>query len=78
MMYKTMIDLAPEYLQSIFSRSHSAYNLRNSEGKLSLSKPSTNYLKRSFSYTGAMLWNNLPKSVKNTASVEHLSEISRR
>ena len=71
MMYKTMIDLAPEYLQSIFSRSHSAYNLRNSEGKLSLSKPSTNYLKRSFSYTGAMLWNNLPKNLKNAASVEH-------
>ena len=77
MMYKTMIDLAPEYPQSLFSQSHSAYNLRNSEGKLTLSKTSTNYLKRSFSYTGAMLWNNLPKSVKNAASVEHLSEISR-
>ena len=50
---------------------HSAYNLRNSEGRLTLSKPSTNYLKRSFSYSGAMLWNNLPKNLKNAASVEH-------
>ena len=73
MMYKTMNDLAPEYLQSLFSQCHSAYNLylRNSEGRLTLSKPSTNYLKRSFSYSGAMLWNNLPKKIKNAASVEH-------
>ena len=47
------------------------YNLRNSEGRLTLSKPSTNYLKRSFSYSGAMLWNNLPKSLKNAVSVEY-------
>ena len=65
MMYKTMNDLAPEYLQSLFSQRHSAYNLRNSEGRLTLSKPSTNYLKRSFSYSVTMLWNNLPKSLKN-------------
>ena len=64
MMYKTMNDLAPEYLQSLFSQRHSAYNLRNSEGRLTLSKPSTNYLKRSLSYSGAMLWNNLPKNLK--------------
>ena len=48
MMYKTMNDLAPEYLQSLFSQRHSAYNLRNSEGRLTLSKGS-------FSYSGAML-----------------------
>ena len=70
MMYKTMNDLAPEYL-SLFSQRHSACNLKNSEGRLTLSKPSTNYLKRSFSYSGAMLWNNLPKNLKNAASVEH-------
>ena len=71
MMYKTMNDLAPEYLQSLFSQRHSAYNLRYSEGRLTLSKPSTNYLKRSFSYSWAMLWNNLPKNLKNAASVEN-------
>ena len=41
-----------------------------SEGRLTLSKPSTNYLKRSFSYSGAMLWNNLPKNLINAAYVE--------
>ena len=64
MMYKTIHDLAPKYLQSLFSQRHFAYNLRNSEGRLTLSKPNTNYLKRSFSYSGAMLWNNLPKNLK--------------
>ena len=60
-MFKTMNGLASDYLQSLFSQRHSVYNLRDSEGKLTLPKPSTNYLKRSFSYRGAMLWNNLPK-----------------
>ena len=71
MMYKTINDLGPKYLQSLFSQRHSAYNLRNSEGRLSLSKPNTNYLKRTFSYSGSMLWNNFPKSLKNASSVEH-------
>ena len=31
MMYKTMNDLAPEYLQSLFSQCHSAYNLRKAD-----------------------------------------------
>ena len=38
MMYKTMNDLAPEYLQSLFSQRHFAYSLRNSEGRLTLSR----------------------------------------
>ena len=67
MMYKTMNDLAPEYLQSHFSQSHAAYNLRNCDGRLTLSKPGTNYFKRSFSYSRAMLRNNLPKSLQNAS-----------
>ena len=70
-MYKTMNYLPSEYLQSLFSQRHSAYNLRNSEGMLTLSKPSTYYLKQSFSYSGATLWNNWPKSLKNASSVGH-------
>ena len=62
MMYKTMNYLAPEYLQSLFSQRHSAYNLRNSEGKLTLSKPSANYLQRSFSYSGPCYGTTCPKA----------------
>ena len=81
MMYKTMNDLAPEYLQSLFSQRHSPYNLRNSEGRLTLSKPSTNYLKRRFCHSGAMLWNTelhkrLFKTMLHPLSI--FSEISRK
>ena len=63
-MFKTMNALATDYLQRLYSQRHSVYNLRDSEGKLTLRKPNTNYLKRSFSYIGAILWNNLPKCLK--------------
>ena len=78
MMYKTMNDLAPEYLQSLFSQRHCANNLRNSEGRLTLSKPSTNYLKRSFSYSGALLGNNMPESLKMLHLLNISNEIPRR
>ena len=74
-MFKTMNGLAPDYLQSLVSQHHSVYNLRDSEGKLTLPKPNTNYLKRSFSYSGAMLWNNLPKCLKNAVSVNNFKHI---
>jgi len=37
----------------------------------------TNYLKWSFSYSGAMLWNNLPKCLKNAVSVNNFKHIIR-
>ena len=40
---KTMNGLTPEYLQRLFAQSYCNYNLRNSEGKLALPKPRTNY-----------------------------------
>ena len=40
--------------------SYLEYRLRNSENKLALPQPHTNYLKRRFSYRGSMLWNRQP------------------
>ena len=73
-MYKTLNELAPDYLQCIFAQRHVndynlSRNLRNLEGKLSLPKLNTNYLKRSFCYSGACLWNNLPQDVKSVTSI---------
>ena len=69
-MYKALNELAPEYLQCLFTQRHvNDYNLTNLEGKLSLPKPNTNYLKRSFSYSGACLWNNLPQDLKSVGSI---------
>ena len=45
------------------------YNLRNTEGKLSLPQPRTNHCKRSFSYSGAMSWNSLPNEIKLSSTL---------
>ena len=69
-MYKTLNELAPDYLQCLFTQRHvNDYNLRNLEGKLSLPKLNTNYLKRSLCYSGACLWNNLPQDLKSVTSI---------
>ena len=49
------------YLQELFTISlNSVYSLRSNNCFLSLPKPNTNALKRSFCYKGAAAWNNLP------------------
>ena len=55
MVYKSLHGLAPEYLSSKFERRETAYNLRDSENKLNVPLPSTNYYKNSFRYSGAIL-----------------------
>ena len=47
-----------------YSVRDTGYNLRNSETRLNLPKPRINYLKRSFCYSGAYLWNSLPQDIR--------------
>ena len=42
------------------------YNLRSNDTD---PKPKTNYLKRSFKYSGAMLWNSFPSEAKKASSL---------
>ena len=69
MMYKTTNDLAPRISTKSFLSSSLCLQLKKLWGKAD--PVQTNYLKWSFSHSGAMLWNILPKSLKNAASVEH-------
>ena len=69
LMFKTINDLTPFYLHELFESGSTGYNLRNSEHTLFVSKPRTNYWKRSFSYSGAVLWNELPQNVRTTCSL---------
>ena len=55
----------PSYLRTLFSIRNTEYNLRNNQFKLNLPKPRTNYLKRSLSYDGALLWNSLPEEIRS-------------
>ena len=69
MVYRSLHGLAPNYLSSKFERREVAYNLRDSENKLNVPLPRTNYYKNSFSYSGAILWNCLPCNLREAESL---------
>jgi hypothetical protein len=69
LMFKTLNNRAPEYLRNLFSDRNTHYNIRNAGGKLNVPRPRTDYMKRSFSYCGAHLWNNLPESIRTIKSL---------
>ncbi|CAH3121114.1 unnamed protein product, partial [Porites lobata] len=71
MMYKTVHGMTPDYLTSKFvSRDEiTSYRLRNTENKLVLPLPRTNYLEKSFSYSGAKLWNSLSHDLRSADSL---------
>ena len=66
LMYKSINNLAPAYLCNLFAPRTPNYYFRNVEKKLILPKPRTDYLNRSFSYSGALLWNNLPEEMRTS------------
>ena len=71
MMYKSLHGMTPEYLSSRFvSRNDvTSYRLRSTANKLALPQPRTNYLKKSFSYSGAGLWNSLSSDLRAATSL---------
>ena len=53
--FKAIHKLTPVYLQNLFTPRSTEYFIRDHENKLYLAKPRTEYLKCSFSYSGALL-----------------------
>ena len=74
MMFKSLNEQAPVYLQNLFHEQSTDYDLRNSVHKLSLPRLRTNYLKWSFSYSGALFWNSLPENVREIKSIRKFKE----
>jgi hypothetical protein len=72
-MYNTINKRVPEYLQDIFTSRSCPYRLRNNENTLfvhiQIIYPHTDYLKRSLSYDGAVLWNSLPTELRSAKSL---------
>ena len=69
MVYRSLHGLAPNYLSSKFERREIAYDLRDSENKLNVPLPRTDYYKNSFSYSGAIFWNSLPCNLREAESL---------
>ena len=62
MMYKVRNVQAPDCLKALFNTvgETNSNNLRGSSTRLQMLRPNTEYAKKSFSYTGAKIWNELP------------------
>ena len=69
LVFKSLRSLAPVYLRQMFCAFSANYDLRNSINKHALHKARTEYLKRSFSYSGAALWNSLSQNLRQCNSL---------
>ena len=68
-MFKVNRKLAPTYVNELFCRNETPYEMRDSE-RFSLPKYNTiQFGKNSIRYYGPKLWNNIPVSVKNSPSL---------
>ena len=68
--YKTVNTMAPQRLSNIFQHLYtmSEYNLRGSSTSLFIPRPRTEFLKKSFSYSGNKIWNQIPENIRNLVS----------
>ena len=73
MVFKSLNGLTPEYLSELFVSDVTEYLLRDSVNKLAVPLPRTNFLKNSFSYSGAVLWNSSPSDLRQAESLSDQS-----
>lgn len=77
MMFKTMNNLAPTYMSSLFQYTNQIHNrnLRSAtENLLYVSKPKYEIFRNSFAYSGAKLWNSIPRNIKSCNSVQQFKD----
>ena len=65
------------YCKLLFiARSHTtSYIFRDSVNKLTIPQPRTNYLRNSFRYIGAVLWNSLPETLRQAESLHNFKSL---
>ena len=72
LLYKILNNFTAPNLKELLMRRISLqtnYDLRKSHTDLVLLKPRREFLKKSFKYSGAKLWNNLPREAKEAQSI---------
>ena len=77
MVYKSINDLAPDYLSEMFIKNLtcSRKNLRNTATDLQVPRMRTSNGQRAFSYHGAGVWNLSGCEVKQASSLKHLKKL---
>ena len=71
LMYCIINNVYPSYLHT-YVKAHlvNHYNLRSQNQTLSVPFPHKEIYKKSFQYAGAKIWNNLPKTLKDTPNIQ--------
>ena len=71
--YKAYYDLAPEYFCKLIYKAQSKnYKMRSNENKTltHISKPRTEYLKRTFGYRAILIWNTIPIEIRTSETLK--------
>ena len=68
MVHKALNNLAPDYLRNMFQYRNYKYSF-DSANRLALPKPRTDYMKKSFGYSNAVLWNDLQSSARKSTTL---------
>ena len=70
-MYKALNGLAPDYLREkiYYVCQRHGHKLRNADINLILPRPNTEYGKKTFSYSGAALWNSIPCDIRKAQTL---------
>ena len=77
MVYQSLNDLVLGYLSSKFlKRYETRYSLKDSVNKLIVPFPRANFMKNSFSYSGAVLWNSLPCDMREAKSLSQFKRLA--
>ena len=79
MVYKSFNGLVREYLSSkCVKRYETRYSLMNSVNKVIIPFPRTRtyFMKNSFSYSGAVLWNSLPCDMREAKSLSQFKRLA--
>ena len=71
MVFKSLNGLAPHYHREkiVECSSITNYSLWDTESKLAIPLPRTNFMKKGFSYSGAVLWYSLPAELRQPNSL---------
>lgn len=74
-MYKVNKGLVPEYILSMFEHRTTGENLRNvCDLDYNIPRPKMELFKTSMSYSGPMIWNKIPASIRNSNSIQNFSK----
>ena len=69
--YKSLNNLTPEYISSLFCKNSTGYNLRSIEkGDLVLPKFKLMSFKKSLSYSGVEIWNTIPINIRKASTLK--------